>query len=51
MSDTNVTQQEQEQDQQQQQQDKQQVLKTIDAVSEKFGKQLLQLGISRKPGS
>jgi DNA polymerase-4 len=38
-------------EQPEQQQDKQRVLKTIDAVSEKFGKQLLQLGISRKPGS
>jgi DNA polymerase-4 len=32
------------------QQDNQQLLKTIDAVSDKFGKHLLQLGVSRKPG-
>jgi DNA polymerase-4 len=32
-----------------QQQDNKQVLKTIDAVTEKFGKHLLQVGVSRKP--
>mgnify|MGYP001556262236 CR=1 FL=1 len=32
-----------------QQQDKQRVLNTIDAVSEKFGKHLLQVGVSRRP--
>jgi DNA polymerase-4 len=32
-----------------QQQDNKQLLKTIDAVTEKFGKHLLQVGVSRKP--
>ena len=32
-----------------QQQDSKQLLKTIDAVTEKFGKHLLQVGVSRKP--
>ena len=32
-----------------QQQDSRQLLKTIDAVTEKFGKHLLQVGVSRKP--
>ena len=32
-----------------QQQDDKQLLKTIDAVTEKFGKHLLQVGVSRKP--
>jgi DNA polymerase-4 len=36
-------------DQPGQQEDSQQLLKTIDAVTEKFGKHLLQLGVSRKP--
>ncbi|MGD8631197.1 MAG: DNA polymerase IV [Gammaproteobacteria bacterium] len=31
------------------QEDNQQLLKTIDAVTEKFGKHLLQLGVSRRP--
>ena len=33
-----------------QQQDNKQLLKTIDAVTEKFGKHLLQVGVPRKPG-
>jgi DNA polymerase-4 len=33
-----------------QQEDKQRLLKTIDAVTEKFGRNLLQVGVSRKPG-
>ncbi len=33
-----------------QQQDNRRLLQTIDAVTEKFGKQLLQVGVSRKPG-
>jgi DNA polymerase-4 len=33
-----------------QQEDNQRLLKTIDAVTEKFGKNLLQVGVSRKPG-
>ena len=33
-----------------QQEDNKRVLNTIDAVAEKFGKHLLQVGISRKPG-
>ena len=37
-------------DQPEQQEDNQRLLKTIDAVTEKFGKQLLQVGASRKPG-
>jgi DNA polymerase-4 len=37
-------------DQPEQQQDNKRVLKTIDAVTEKFGKHLLQVGVSRKPG-
>jgi DNA polymerase-4 len=37
-------------DQPKPQQDKQRVLQTIDAVTEKFGKHLLQLGVPRKPG-
>lgn len=36
-------------DQPGQQENKQQVLKTIDAVSRKFGKGMLQVGLSRKP--
>jgi DNA polymerase-4 len=35
--------------QSEQQQDSQRVLQTIDAVTEKFGKRLLQVGVSRKP--
>jgi DNA polymerase-4 len=37
-------------EQPEQQQDNQQLLQTIDAVTEKFGKHLLQLGLSRKSG-
>jgi len=37
-------------DQPEQPQDNKRVLKTIDAVTEKFGKHLLQVGVSRKPG-
>ena len=37
-------------DQPERQQDNQRLLKTIDAVTEKFGKHLLQVGVSRKPG-
>jgi len=37
-------------DQPEQQEDNKQLLKTIDAVTEKFGKNLLQVGMSRKPG-
>jgi DNA polymerase-4 len=37
-------------DQPERQQDNQRLLKTIDAVTEKFGKHLLQLGVPRKPG-
>jgi DNA polymerase-4 len=33
-----------------QQEDNKRLLKTIDAVTEKFGKHLLQVGVSRKPG-
>jgi nucleotidyltransferase/DNA polymerase involved in DNA repair len=33
-----------------QQEDNKRLLKTIDAVAEKFGKHLLQVGVSRKPG-
>ena len=33
-----------------QQQDNKRLLQTIDAVTEKFGKQLLQVGVPRKPG-
>ena len=32
------------------QEDNKRLLKTIDAVTEKFGKHLLQVGVSRKPG-
>jgi hypothetical protein len=35
--------------QSEQQQDNKRLLKTIDAVTEKFGKQLLQVGVPRKP--
>jgi DNA polymerase-4 len=37
-------------EQPEQQQDDKRLLKTIDAVTEKFGKGLLQVGVSRKPG-
>jgi DNA polymerase-4 len=37
-------------DQPEQQEDNKRLLKTIDAVAEKFGKHLLQVGVSRKPG-
>ena len=37
-------------DQPEQQQDNKRLLQTIDAVTEKFGKHLLQVGVSRKPG-
>jgi DNA polymerase-4 len=37
-------------DQPEQQEDNKRLLKTIDAVTEKFGKNLLQVGVSRKPG-
>jgi len=37
-------------EQAEQQHDKQQLLQTIDAVTDKFGKHLLQLGLSRKTG-
>jgi DNA polymerase-4 len=37
-------------DQPEQQQDNKRLLATIDAVTEKFGKQLLQVGVPRKPG-
>ncbi len=37
-------------DQPEQQEDNKRLLKTIDAVTEKFGKHLLQVGVSRKPG-
>ena len=37
-------------DQSEQQEDNKRLLKTIDAVTEKFGKNLLQVGVSRKPG-
>jgi len=37
-------------DQPEQQQDHGWLLQTIDAVTDKFGKQLLQVGVSRKPG-
>ncbi len=37
-------------DQPEQQQDNRRLLATIDAVTEKFGKQLLQVGVPRKPG-
>jgi len=37
-------------DQPEQQEDDKRLLKTIDAVTEKFGKNLLQVGVSRKPG-
>jgi len=37
-------------DQPEQRGDNKQLLKTIDAVTEKFGKNLLQVGVSRKPG-
>ena len=37
-------------DQPEQQEDNKRLLKTIDAVTEKFGKTLLQVGVSRKPG-
>ena len=33
-----------------QQEDNKRLLQTIDAVTEKFGKHLLQVGVSRKPG-
>ncbi|MGB7932245.1 MAG: DNA polymerase IV, partial [Gammaproteobacteria bacterium] len=36
-------------DQSEQQEDNKRLLETIDAVTEKFGKQLLQVGVSRKP--
>jgi DNA polymerase-4 len=36
-------------DQPEQQEDNKRLLKTIDAVTEKFGKHLLQVGVSRKP--
>ena len=35
--------------QSEQQQDNKRLLKTIDAVTEKFGKQLLQVGVPLKP--
>jgi DNA polymerase-4 len=38
-------------DQPEQQEDNKRLLKTIDAVTEKFGKNLLQVGVSRKPGN
>ena len=37
-------------DQPEQQQDNRQLLQTIDAVTEKFGKHMLQIGVSRKTG-
>ena len=37
-------------DQPEQQHDNKRLLQTIDAVTEKFGKHLLQVGVSRKPG-
>ena len=37
-------------DQPERQEDNKRLLKTIDAVTEKFGKHLLQVGVSRKPG-
>ena len=37
-------------DQPEQQEDNKRLLRTIDAVTEKFGKHLLQVGVSRKPG-
>jgi DNA polymerase-4 len=37
-------------DQPEQQEDNKRLLKTIDAVTEKFGKNFLQVGVSRKPG-
>jgi DNA polymerase-4 len=37
-------------DQPEQREDKQRLLKTIDAVSEKFGKRMLQVGVSRNTG-
>jgi DNA polymerase-4 len=36
-------------DQPEQQEDNKRLLKTIDAVTEKFGKHLLQVGVARKP--